>query len=160
MSDTSVKDLNGLVSTLDFLLDVLTEEEKRLISDPKCCRARDFVFENLSEDQRRVIRTGEKDEVIIAVIERMMNSDWERFRGFGHYVPKKEFGANYWNIQTQWAMTEYHIIGDPEDDFELVLDSEKYHNPERFQAWYAIRYPERVERVEKGFKFRELRMAS
>lgn len=153
MTDSSVKELGSIVSTLDFLLEVLTEEERFMISDAKCSQSRTFVKNNLSWEQLDVIRTGERDEVILAIIEKMMKYNSERFRRFDLFIPKREYRGNYMDIQRQWIITEYHILGDPQDEGLLLSDSEKNHNPERYRAFYVIKYPERVE---KGFNLDEI----
>ncbi|MDP1695814.1 MAG: hypothetical protein Q8L29_02805 [archaeon] len=152
MADSSVKELK-IISTLDFLLDVLTEEEKLMISDAKCLQSRRFVKDNLSWEQLDIIRTGERDEVILAVIERMMKFDKCRFDKFDSFIPQREYRGNYIDIQRQWLIVEYHILGDPQDEDLLLSDSQKNHNPERYRAFYVIKYPERVE---KGFKIDEI----
>lgn len=152
MADSSVEEFSEN-STRSFLTDILTEEEQEIISNCHSKKAASFIEEALSFEERSVIRTGRKDEAIIAVIKKIREYDAERFREFDRFVPRREYRHNYILIQRQWLVTEYYFLGNP-DNRTLLDDLKRHYNAERFKAFYVIKYPERVER---GFRIDDLK---
>lgn len=101
----------------------LTEEELRLVSDPK-------------------------DIPILTKIKRMSLGEIE---GFQEYGPKRKYFSHYNQLQIEWLKTERYLLGtrlqrSPTD--EEAAKEYVEHNALRFRVFYVLKYWENVERLD------------
>lgn len=153
MGDASISSLNERVEDYELLKKdgLLSDDEVSMIVSYLGDSARKFVLENLSPEDRGVIENGRvrsldemrRDEIILAMIAKMIREEPERRAKFDCYTPKKEYAAHCIDLQKQWIETERGLLGGTNDTGVLIRDMNKYCNAERFRAFYTIKYPSR-----------------
>jgi len=131
-------------SSENILKNLLHDLELYVLENPTSDEAKKYVGSNLTKEQREIIRTGEKDEVILAIIEHIIHTEPERLKSFDKYKPKTGgYYEEFLLTQKQWTLTEKGLLR-TEDSLAIIRDSRKYLNAERFRAFYTIKHPEKV----------------
>jgi len=96
--------------------------------------------------------TSEEIEILddksdIPILEIIKGLSLEELNYFGEYSPKD---LKYYNSeQNNWLAKEKYLIaarkGSPEvSPLELVEDIQRNHNPERYRAYFVLKYPNKV----------------
>jgi len=104
------------------------------------------MMEDLTKEEQSLV-PNHADKVLLQIVK-----DYE-LRGdldkFDIYKPK--YFQHYMDIQKGWLETEKELVSTREGHIatedELLEDMVKYHTPERFRAYYVLKYPAMVERT-------------
>lgn len=123
------------------LTKILTQEELSLINNPDSEQTKQYIFENLIEKERKIITTGNYDELILAIVNNMRKKDRERFRYlFCNHIAKVEHVQHYIFSQGPWLKTNAEFT---KGGFSI----EKYKREEnhmRHKVFYLIKYTENM----------------
>jgi len=102
----------------------------------------------LDESELALVR-GNHDDVVLLEILKGMSVD--ELRSFDVYAPMCM--KHYMKIQESWIITEKSLLvwscGRNIDESELINDMVKTRNPERFRAYYVMKFPGFVTRIAK-----------
>jgi len=143
--------LGRVLSGEEFLSEVLTGDEKRLLGKPSNEEARKFVNSYLNESERRLVDTGDRDLVALAIINQMLLFDPIRFSQFDKFFPMRSYMLEYIQGQKKWLLKQYELLGWPSDDMVVIRNSQKFYNPERYKILFIINNPRKV--IETGFEY-------
>jgi hypothetical protein len=86
-----------------------------------------------------------REETILEKVNRM---PLEELNEYDIFIPKDQ--KHYNGLQANWLKEEIELIrnrpGHSQEvtDTELVHDAQKYHNFERYRAFYVLSYPDKV----------------
>ena len=104
-----------------------------------------YVASVLTPDELAVI--GDiRDALIFARIKRMSDA---KLRRFDNLIPADEAQLRFYqSLQLQWLRDEEYLLstrlGRRPTQRELFVDFLNHHNGERFRAYFAMKYPERM----------------
>jgi hypothetical protein len=101
--------------------------------------------QRLTEQEKAVIHDM-SEYVYFEIIKGMTPKELSEFRV---YIPKNQ--RHYLSVETEWLDEERYLIKRRTGyctDEELIEDANKNHNFDRFRAYYCLKYPGMVSRLE------------
>jgi hypothetical protein len=100
----------------------------------------------LNEAELAIVGQNDEDVVLLEIVKGM---SYEELVEFDVYTPICM--KHYSKIQCKWIATEKQLLnwcrGREVSEEELIEDMGKTKNPERFRAYYVLKYPNFVHRV-------------
>jgi hypothetical protein len=105
-----------------------------------------MIPQPLNNDELALVGHDSEDIPILEVLKGM---SIEELRSFDVYTPICM--KHYARVQTRWISTEKSLLdwksGRLVDESELIRDMQHTRNPERFRAYYVLKYPAFVSRI-------------
>jgi hypothetical protein len=104
----------------------------------------------LNDDELSILDDCDEDLVLLEIIKGM---SIEELSSFDSYTPLCI--KHYNKVQVKWLTAEECLIQGREghsefvEQDELLQDMEENHNPQRFRAYYVLKYPAFVEPLSK-----------
>ena len=112
-------------------------------------RQRRFVSDVLSKEEREIV-SDPNDLIYVAAVNNLLRKNPERALRIDRSYVSSDLG-HYCLIQQSWVRTEEYLIGirvgHKPTVPELREDFAKYQNGIRFKLFYFLKWPERVVRV-------------
>jgi len=100
----------------------------------------------LNDAELMIVGENNDDIVLLEIIKGM---NLEELRSFDVYTPLCQ--KHYLDKQSSWIRKEMQLLstekGRPISEDELIFDMYKNNNPERFRAFYVLKYHEHVKRI-------------
>lgn len=129
-----------VVEKTPSLTEILTQEEIDLLHNPETERARQYVLEHLNEDERKIITTGDGDEVIIAIVDNMRKNQKERFEHlYCNHIVKLDWSRHYIFSQGPWLKTNENFYGEC-----FIEEYRREQNHKRHKLFYLIKHTEKM----------------